>query len=293
MIYRIFSPSPALSDIIEHYWYSETTLAGSMTQSFPTPLLQALVFNFNKHVEHHKYHNQAVSLYKQAYIFGQPTCPRIINTDDKGIEILGVKFKPLGIVKLTGINMEHIADYIISAEDIWGAHFNSLCDEMQSANSIEGAIITLEHFLLKKYKQVRLHYRVEYAHHALSIIDRTNGTISINELQNLSNTSRKTLERTFLHYLGLNPKLYSQIIRFNTAKSLINNLNSIDISDLGHELDYYDHSHFSAEFKRFSNFTPREYIKNINPTHPIKQGVPSKRSLRFLESIFLESDLHS
>src|SRR3546814_52232 len=103
MIYHIFNPIPALSGIIEHFWYSKVELSGSPIQYYPTPILQGLTFNFQRQEEHHSYQNKTVNLYKQAHFFGQPTCPRTITRTEKGMDILGIKFKPLGIAKVTGI----------------------------------------------------------------------------------------------------------------------------------------------------------------------------------------------
>jgi len=263
MIQLMFNPSPALSEIVAHFWYSKVDLSGAVLQYYPTPLLQGLAFNFRRLEEHHVYNNKVVTLYKQAYLFGQPTGPRETTTHEEGIDILGVRFKPLGITKVTGINMEHMADQIIAAEDIWGREIELLCDEMQSANCLEDAIQVLETFLLNKYNSTRLHYRVDHVSNALSLIEHTQGAINIKELQSQTNTSRKTLERAFLNYVGLHPKLYSQIVRYNAAKERIDNmLFSRNLSELAYDLGYYDGSHFAAEFKRFSGATPREYIYN-------------------------------
>jgi AraC-like DNA-binding protein len=159
--------------------------------------------------------------------------------------------------------MEHIANEIIAAEDMWYKEIDFLCDAMQSSNDIEKAIVILEAFLLSKYLHTSLHYRVDNVNDALLIIDRCKGAVSIKELQSQTNTSRKTLERAFTHYLGTTPKLYTQIIKFNTAKELIDKATYSDISDLAFDLGYYDNSHFTAEFKRFCGTTPKQYIKQL------------------------------
>lgn len=264
MIYKFYKPIPALSEIVEHYWYSKIETKEVLVSNHPTPLLQGLAFNFNKHVEYHEYHKERIQLYKKAYFFGQPTCGRTIISDEKGVDILGVKFKPLGIVKLTGINMEHMADNVISADDIWSNELESLSDEMQSVSSVEGSISVLENFLFRKYVQRKLHIRMKTIEQALLLIESSKGVINIRDLQYKSNTSRKTLERAFMNHLGVNPKLYSRIVRFNAAKKQIDkSFKNQNFYELAYDLDYCDGAHFSAEFKRFSNMTPTEYLQNL------------------------------
>lgn len=264
MIYRVFPPCPPLSAVVSHFWYSKVKLSGSVIQHHPTPLLQGLVFNFRRQEERHAYNNQVIALHKQAYLFGQPVSPREVTTHKDGIDIIGVSFKPLGIAKITGIQMEHIADGIIAAEDIWGRELEWLCDEMQSAACLEDALQVLETFLLARYTRTRLHYRVDNVRHALSLIEQSHGTVSIKDLQYQTHTSRKTLERAFLNYVGLKPKLYSEIVRYNAAKDWIDKtFTDQRIAAFAYDSGYYDGSHFAAEFRRFSGVTPREYIHNL------------------------------
>lgn len=122
--------------------------------------------------------------------------------------------------------------------------------------------MVLENFLLKKYVKTKIPTRVESVYNALSLLEFYQGNIDIKTLQSLTNTSRKTLERAFSNYLGLKPKFYAEIIRFNNAKKLIDQSSDIDITDISYRMGYYDNSHFAAEFKRFSGQSPTEYFKN-------------------------------
>jgi len=255
---------PALSDVIEHYWYSNIELSQAAVQNYATPLLQGLTFNFKKQPERHAYDDKVVTLYKQAYFFGQPTSPRVITTNENGVDILGVKFKPLGIAKVTGINMEHMADQFIAVEDVWGSELELLCEEMQSMPTLELAIGVLERFLWSKYLHTSLHYRIDNVQNALQLIAYSKGTMGIQELQCHTNTSRKTLERAFVQYLGLTPKFYSRIVRFNTVKEELERIkNGESLTALAYQFGFYDSSHFAAEFKYFSGHTPTVYQHSL------------------------------
>lgn len=265
MIYRIFHPVPALSDIVEYYWYSKIDLKASVIQHYATPLLQGLVFNFQKQPEQHTYNDRTITLDKTVYFFGQPVSPRIVNTHEQGVDILGVKFRPLGITKLTGINMGQLADEIVNAEGIWGNELESLCDQMQSASSLEKTIDVLETFLLKKYLQTTLHYRVDSAQNALKLITGSQGNIDVKTLQEQTNTSRKTLERAFMNYLGIHPKTYTRIVRFNAVKTILDQMpTDSNLTPIALDYGFYDSSHFISEFKAFAGVTPHTYLKTTS-----------------------------
>ncbi len=264
MIYRVFHPAPALSHIIEHYWYVSAP-AGEMPdqQYFYTPLLQTLAFSFNKQEEHYTLPDKTFTLNKSAYLFGQGTGPRTGTAN--AVDYLGVKFKPLGIAKITGINMEHLADQIIDMGDIWGNELELLLDEMQSSPDLENTINALERFLIEKYLAVRVNQKINCTQNALALINQTQGNINIKTIQQQTNTTRKTLERAFMHNIGIHPKLYSRIVRFNAVKNKLDRIDKSEtLTSIGLDFGFYDSSHFANEFKCFSGFTPLRYLKKNN-----------------------------
>lgn len=88
-------------------------------------------------------------------------------------------------------------------------------------------------------------------------IDLANGQISIYELAKKNCTTVRQLERNFKKYIGLSPKEYSNIIRFQNALNIIKKTNQDrSLSDIAFECGYYDHSHLSNEIKRNTGLSP-------------------------------------
>lgn len=264
MIYETYLPSAQLEELVEYYWHSSIEPSELIAQFHPTPLLQGLAFNFYKKEVWHTFDEKTIRHKNKGYFFGQPVSPRLLTTNKQGMDLLCVKFRPLGIAKLTGINMKHLADSFIEAGDIWGTEFEWLCDEMQSSGSTEGSITVLEKFLFAAFLKRKQAYYLKNVSNALFLMNQSFGSQPIKEIQLQTNTTRKTLERNFIQAVGLKPKLYAQIVRFNFAKSALDQPDRYrKISDVAYTLGYFNNSHLAAEFKRFSGFTPREYIKNM------------------------------
>ena len=92
---------------------------------------------------------------------------------------------------------------------------------------------------------------------ALNDIHATNGQISIYELAKRNFTTVRQLERSFKKLIGLTPKEYSNIIRFQHALSLIkHSKQNRSLLDIAFECGYYDHSHLSNEIKRNTGLSP-------------------------------------
>jgi AraC-like DNA-binding protein len=90
-------------------------------------------------------------------------------------------------------------------------------------------------------------------------IHSTNGQISIYELSKRNFTTIRQLERNFKKLIGLSPKEYSNIIRFQNAFSKIKNSGkNRSLLDIAFECGYYDHSHLTNEIKRNTGLSPSQ-----------------------------------
>lgn len=90
-------------------------------------------------------------------------------------------------------------------------------------------------------------------------IHSTNGQISIHELSKRNFTTVRQLERNFKKFVGLSPKEYSNIIRFQNALTIIKNSDeNRSFLDIAFECGYYDHSHLTNEIKRNTGLSPSQ-----------------------------------
>lgn len=88
-------------------------------------------------------------------------------------------------------------------------------------------------------------------------VHSTNGQISIYELSKRNFTTVRNLERNFKKLIGLSPKEYVNIIRFQHALRIIKNSNQDrSLLDIAFECGYYDHSHLANEIKRNTGLSP-------------------------------------
>lgn len=72
-------------------------------------------------------------------------------------------------------------------------------------------------------------------------------------------TTRQTLARRFRREIGLTPKEFSRLVRFNAL--LVKAARpGRDWSALAARLGYYDQAHMISEFKRLTGFTPGAFF---------------------------------
>ena len=90
-------------------------------------------------------------------------------------------------------------------------------------------------------------------------IHSTNGQISIYELSKRNFTTVRQLERNFKKLIGLSPKEYANIIRFQHALGLIKNPDrNRSLLEIAFECGYCDHSHLTHAIKRNTGLSPSQ-----------------------------------
>ncbi|WP_162425579.1 helix-turn-helix transcriptional regulator [Pontibacter pudoricolor] len=91
-------------------------------------------------------------------------------------------------------------------------------------------------------------------------IHSSNGQLSIYELSKRHYTTVRQLERNFKTHIGISPKEYSNIIRFQNALSMIKSSSkNRSLLDIAFECGYYDHSHLTNEIKRKTGLLPSDF----------------------------------
>lgn len=90
-------------------------------------------------------------------------------------------------------------------------------------------------------------------------IHQANGRLSIHEIARRNHTTVRQLERNFRIHIGLTPKEYSNIIRFQHALAVIKkSAEARSLSDIAFECGFYDHSHLTSEIKRNTGLAPSQ-----------------------------------
>ena len=90
---------------------------------------------------------------------------------------------------------------------------------------------------------------------------------SITELSGIACLSKKQFERSFNSFVGINPKEYTRIVRFQKALAQMQYQpgKEINQAQIAYTSGYADQSHFIREFKQFCGYTPMSLLKISNP----------------------------
>jgi AraC-like DNA-binding protein len=195
------------------------------------------------------------------FLYGQTTTHNDIHTPSR-FKTICTYFYPNALKSVFGINASELTDSCINVELLDGGG-SLLKEELLNTESAAAQIDVLSRYL---YTQViKNNYQNDNVlSSALSEILNSKGTISLRELLLKLNVSERTLERRFQETIGLSPKMFSRICRFQASLGLLRKNKFTRLSDIAYENEYADQSHFIRAFKEFSGFTPNDFQKQFN-----------------------------
>lgn len=257
---QIYKPSPHLSHVVEYYWRSILSLNESLVQNVPTPLMQGMTFNLNRLTEKMVFGETTQVMDDYCYLFGQPTGHRLSHSHTTGVDIFGIKFTLTGIYSLGNIQMKEVADAIVPADCIWGREIEWLCEAMYGTSDTAGMIREVEQFLWTKVKQKRQTV-TEPLEHIVHYI-QSEKVYSVKDILDKVYLSERTMQRHFINQIGVSPKQYAQICRYNAVRENLEKNPKIDWFEIVCKYGYHDQSHFVKEFKKFSGKTPVQYMES-------------------------------
>lgn len=95
---------------------------------------------------------------------------------------------------------------------------------------------------------------------AVNIIVRQKGNVTIEHLADQVNVSRQFLSRQFSERIGISPKHFARIVRFNALHRFLASQPKTRLVDVTYNFGYFDQSHFIKDFIEFMGMSPSEYL---------------------------------
>ncbi|SEI52846.1 AraC-type DNA-binding protein [Dyadobacter sp. SG02] len=165
--------------------------------------------------------------------------------------MIGIRFKPGGFAFFYKLPLQELADEIIEFPD----HFLSDLLDMDD-------LVTdrLDIFFTGKIKNTR--NLLDLA----KTVENHKGIITVDHLAEHHHLSNRTLERLFNEHMGISPKEFIKVTRFQQVLKRIRRKDFDEsFSQLAFETGYYDHAHLTNEVKRYSGLSPTALASLYRP----------------------------
>lgn len=176
--------------------------------------------------------------------------------------------QPDSFYQITKLNAnEHIYGYLPLQNFVDAEVVDALYKSVHKANSPEKVVELFNYYLERYFKNWQQPLPVK---NALQLIaEQTTTSSLLNKVTKTLPYSVSTINRYFKKYIGTTVGEYIRLVKFNSVINLLTR-GKITLKDIIAVFDYYDQTHLSKDFKKFTGISPKQYRgKNYELLHKI------------------------
>lgn len=253
MLYELYEPLPELRPNIAAFWAQEKPAASfSEDILLPDSYLELIItigpssvweLETGEHFE-----------VPPANLMGLQRQPLRVRARDD-FRAIGIHLNAWGVRPLIGKQVNLEVPYL-PLDDSW-QQFAREIERIANHQGYAGAVDALQRFVLDKYRRSTID--VSPVRTAGSLLQASHGQLGIYDLADRCYISPSQLQRHFKEYMGVSPKTYARILRYEAIRKRLLADPTYPTLDLVDEFGYADQAHLIREFKAFTSQTPREF----------------------------------
>ncbi|WP_299465190.1 helix-turn-helix domain-containing protein [uncultured Microscilla sp.] len=258
MILETAQLPPMFSPYIETiFHFREFTPDHSIERVVPTGHV-FIIFELDG-FERHTFDNETLQVnacFSQAWLSGLHRHYISISAHQRSA-MLVVQFKPAGAYPFLHFPLHKITGKIVDATELWGNELAQLRQRLLDQSVSSALFEAIYGWLRQKFDPRKLAPLELY--NVLQALEQAPVTNHQQAVEGYPNTQKHLIDQ-FKKYVGLTPKYYHRILRFQEILKRIQHQEKITWADITYHCGYADQSHFIKEFKHFSGFNPSEFI---------------------------------
>ena len=255
-------PAPALRHLIRHYYQVQDLLVGRVSlQPVPARSPQILEFMFGTRYQVRRVGQQRTENVRAVALIGARTCRSAELILSGTVDAFTIVFQPGAFSSVFQLPAVELTNGDFDGEEVLGRHIRELYARLGEVSAFEDRVRVADCFLAS----------IRSAGECLNPIVRTamrviryNGSVRISELAHQTGLGIRQFERRFAHEIGIAPKLYARIVRFEAALQRRAVSPSTRWTDIAHDLGYHDQMHMVHDFTRLSGDSPEAIARQLD-----------------------------
>jgi AraC-like DNA-binding protein len=174
------------------------------------------------------------------------------------VHAVSIRFQPGGAYPFFGVPISALTDRGVSIETLWGRDGTELREALASAPSADAAARVLETALAQRLTSSKV-FEPAAATSVRRALRRMRDAETAPRIEGLARelgVSARNLRRVFLDVVGVGPKTFARIVRFQRALRAANAHAEVDWDEIALAAGYYDRSHLITDFRALAGVTP-------------------------------------
>lgn len=264
---KIYKPHPTLREYVLNISTVNAILPDrvkSVVNPYPPTPFQSLMFYCGNPV----YMGRGEDAFEKQplTVLVGPQLSRVNIRVHQKLNAIRVDFLPGGMYRLLGIPMIELADGGFDAHTFFGPEIQDINDQLSESDNLEEGKHLVETFLLRRILKFTHRLPIDVA---LNTMLRSEGVLTIEKAASLACMSIRQFERKSLERLGMNPKMYSRILKFSKAYRLHEAFANLTWTQIAYDAGYFDQMHMIRDFRMFAGANP-SIVKQQLHTTPIR-----------------------
>ncbi|WP_347159200.1 helix-turn-helix domain-containing protein [Pontibacter chitinilyticus] len=180
-----------------------------------------------------------------------------------------VCFRPDGFTKMFRLPSSKITNQIIDAEDIFGSSVKIFFEQLCAAKNLAEMASLADSYLLVFLRKQKPAMQKDAISTSADLILKNTGLLPVEQLACYANMSIRSFERHFIEQVGISPKLFSCIARFNRAFALKLKRPEKSWTSIAYDCGYFDQMHLIKDFRKFAGNSPSVFLEHTPLTKEI------------------------
>ncbi|HEX4633739.1 MAG TPA: helix-turn-helix domain-containing protein [Gemmatimonadales bacterium] len=251
--YRENPPPPALADCVVSLWDMRIPLAGAARVRIAPNACVDIVL-YASEPSRGEGLAKIVAPPHRSYVVGS-TLRAFVVRSVGWRHVIGASLAPEGVAALLGIPAAVIGESVAMLHDIIG-NDAGLMEERVLDGSPEGALRRLADVLWDRRRAAPPPDAT--VGRAAALVRDAAGQKRMDDLTRDLDVSPRSLERKFLTHVGMSPKLFSRLVRFDRVIRDMGRRGQMPWTQFALAHGYADQAHFINEFREFAGVSPEE-----------------------------------
>lgn len=171
-----------------------------------------------------------------------------------------IVFQPSALGLLFALPAHEFTDEDIDAEQVFGATIAHFHERLADCHTLEERISVANRFLLQRALAAPVRDGISAA--ATDLLRRARGA-RVPDMAGRAGMGLRQFERRFVQQVGVSPKLFARIARFEAALDRMARAPQGSWTEVAHRFGYYDQIHMVHDFSRFTGKTPTATLQDF------------------------------